>query len=434
MLTNRSGFQDVHDFYSETGVKMNDDIYYMSIAELQDRIRTRDVSPTHIVERCLDRIQTLNPRLNAFATVLADQALDQARQAHEEIQRGRWRGPLHGVPVGIKDFYDTAGIATTAAFERFKNRVPRVDAVSVERLKDAGAIILGKMNMHTLGMGTTGLESCFGPVRNPWNPDYIPGGSSSGSAAAVASGLCYATLDTDAIGSCRLPAACCGVFGFKGTYGLLSTKGILEGEKADESIRWYSHPGITTRSIEDTSILLRALVEPQHRDDLDQSKRHASEKAGVRIGVAENAQSDTHVARAFDAAIDVLRTLGHDIVKTTAPFDIPAFDDLHKIEVDRQGISERAFRDIVTLVLPTLTGPVLGVDQARGNSRALAPAFTVFANYFGLPAISVPCGFDDNGLPIGLQFVGKPWDDVRVLGLARQFIDASPFPRRHPIP
>ena len=234
--------QDVHDFHSESGVKMNDDIYYVSIEELQHRIRTRDVSPTHIVERCLERIQTLNPRLNAFATVLADQALDQARQAHEEIQRGGWRGPLHGVPVGIKDFYDTAGVATTAAFERFKNRVPRADAVSVARLKDAGAVILGKMNMHTLGMGTTGLESCFGPVRNPWNDDFIPGGSSSGSAAAVAAGLCYATLDTDAIGSCRLPAACCGVIGFKGTYGLLSTKGILEGEQADESILWYRIP------------------------------------------------------------------------------------------------------------------------------------------------------------------------------------------------
>jgi aspartyl-tRNA(Asn)/glutamyl-tRNA(Gln) amidotransferase subunit A len=420
--------------YSETGVKMNDDIYYVSIEELQHRIRTRDVSPMYIVERCLERIKTLNPRLNAFATVLAGQALDQARQAHEEIQSGRWRGPLHGVPVGIKDFYDTAGIATTAAFERFKNRVPQVDAVSVERLKTAGAVIVGKMNMHTLGMGTTGLESSFGSVRNPWNDRFIPGGSSSGSASAVAAGLCYATLDTDAIGSCRLPAACCGVIGFKGTYGLLSTKGILEGEQADESILWYSHPGITTRSIQDTSILLNALVEPQRRDDLDRSERHGSEKTVFRIGVAENAKADTQVARVFDAAIDVLRALGHDIVKTTAPFDIPEFDDLHTIEADRQQISERVFRDIVTLVLPTLTGPVLEVDQARGNPRALAPTFTVFANYFGLPAISVPCGFDDNGLPIGLQFVGKPWDDGVVLGLARQFIGAGQFAPRHPIP
>ncbi len=137
----------------------------------------------------------------------------------------------------MKDFYDTSGIKTTAAFEHFKSRVPKNDAVGVAKLKDAGAIIIGKTNMHTLGMGTTGLASYFGPVKNPWNSDYIPGGSSSGSAAAVASGLCYATFDTDAIGSCRLPAAVCGVVGFKGTFGLIDMRGILEGtEPPDEMI------------------------------------------------------------------------------------------------------------------------------------------------------------------------------------------------------
>jgi aspartyl-tRNA(Asn)/glutamyl-tRNA(Gln) amidotransferase subunit A len=290
------------------------------------------------------------------------------------------------------------------------------------------------MNMHTLGMGTTGLESVFGPVHNPWNDRFIPGGSSSGSAAAVAAGLCYATLDTDAIGSCRLPAACCGVNGFKGTYGLLSTKGILEGEKADESILWYSHPGIMTRSVEDTSILVHALAEPHRRDALDRSERRANEKKVLRVGVAGNARTDTQVARVFVTAIEVLRTLGHDIVTTTAPFDVPGVDDLRTIEVDRQNISDRAFRDIDMLVSPTLTGPVLEVDQARGNPRALSPAFTIFANYFGLPAISVPCGFDDNGLPVGLQFVGKPWDDAVVLSLANQFAAMNQFAERHPIP
>jgi aspartyl-tRNA(Asn)/glutamyl-tRNA(Gln) amidotransferase subunit A len=412
---------------------MNDDLCYASIEELQHRIRTRDVAPSHIVERCLERIETLNPRLNAFATVLADGARAQARQADDDIQHGRWRGPLHGVPVGVKDFFDTAGIATTAAFERFRNRVPRTDAVGVARLKDAGAIVVGKMNMHTLGMGTTGLESCFGPVRNPWNDRFIPGGSSSGSAAAVAAGLCYATLDTDAIGSCRLPAACCGTVGFKGTYGLLSTKGILEGEQADQAILWYAHPAITTRSNADTAILLRALVEPQHRDGLVRSERRATDTPVVRIGVAKNAKASQQVTKALDAAIDVLRAVGHDIATMTAPFDIPAFDDLRRIEVDRQQIAERTFRDISILALPTLSGPVPRVDQARGNPQALAPAFTVFANYFGLPAISVPCGFDDNGLPIGVQFVGKPWDDAVVLTVAGRLNTSSQLAQRHPI-
>jgi aspartyl-tRNA(Asn)/glutamyl-tRNA(Gln) amidotransferase subunit A len=154
----------------------------------------------------------------------------------------------------------------------------------------------------------------------------------------------------------------------------------------------------------------------------------------LRVGVAENAGPEMQVARVFATAVEALRTLGHDIVTATAPLDIPGFDHLRTIEVDRQNISDQAFRDIDTLVLPTLTGPVPGVDQARGNPRALAPAFTVFANYFGLAAISVPCGFDDNGLPVGLQFVGKPWDDAVVLSLADQFMVANQFAQRHPMP
>src|SRR5262252_7737343 len=243
------------------------------IATIHNRIRTQKLSPVEVLAGCLKRIEQVNPQLNAFITVLADQALAQATAAEAEIKAGKWRGPLHGIPVAIKDFYDTAGIKTTAAFERFKDRVPHKDAVGVAKLKEAGAVIIGKTNMHRLGEGTTGLDSYFGPVHNPWSPQHIAGGSSSGSAAAVATGMCYATLDTDAIGSCRLPAACCGVVGFKGTYGLIDPKGILEGEQdpppqrakkhrasgapdPGEMIRWFSHPGIMTRSVEDTALVL----------------------------------------------------------------------------------------------------------------------------------------------------------------------------------
>lgn len=157
------------------------------IAALHELIRTQTVSPVEVVNACLKRIEQINPRLNAFITVLADQAREQASIAEREIRAGKWRGPLHGIPLGIKDFYDTAGIRTTAAFEYFKDRVPGKDAVGVAKLKDAGAIIIGKMNMHRLGEGTTGMDSYLGPVRNPWSAQHIPGGSSSGSAAAVAS-------------------------------------------------------------------------------------------------------------------------------------------------------------------------------------------------------------------------------------------------------
>src|SRR5207244_1853239 len=167
----------------------------------------------------------------------------------------------------------------------------------VTRLKEAGVIVIGKMNMHQLGMGTTGLESYFGPVKNPWNDAYIPGGSSSGSAAAVAAGMCYATLDTDAIGSCRLPAACCGVVGFKATFGAISSKGILEGEKADETILWLSHPGITTRSAEDTAIVLKALAE---------SPEKATMSIPLRVGSADNFTATREISLAFNAAVETV--------------------------------------------------------------------------------------------------------------------------------
>ena len=387
-----------------------------------------------VVDTCLARIDALNGKLNAFATVLADSAREEAREAEAEIRAGRWRGPLHGVPIGIKDFYDTAGIKTTAAFEHFRNRVPQKDAAAVARLKDAGAVIIGKMNMHQLGMGTTGLESCFGPVNNPWNAGYIPGGSSSGSAAAVAAGLCYATLDTDAIGSCRLPAACCGVVGFKGTYGLVSAKGILEGEKTDEAILWLAHPGITTRSAADTGIMLKAVADPDGYAKLSRGQRDPAHDTPIRIGVVDNFTADTEIARVVRIAVDALRTSDHHFTSARAPFDIPPFGDLHSIEADRRTISERSFKDVDVLLLPTTTTTVPAVESARGKPQALAATNTLFANYFGVPAISAPCGFDERGLPVGLQIVGKPWDDGTVLRLARQLEMLLESTTKHPIP
>lgn len=210
------------------------DCHFLSIAEASKLVHRQEVSPVEITRECLKRIEELNPKLNAFITVTADQAVEQATNAEAEIKNATWRGPLHGIPVRVKDFFDTAGVKTTGAFEHFRHRVPARDAEVVTRLKEAGAIIVGKMNMHELGMGTTSVVSCFGPVHNPWNIDYVAGGSSGGSAAAIAAGLCFATVDTDAIGSCRLPAACCGATGFKATFGLVSTQGILEGEPVDE--------------------------------------------------------------------------------------------------------------------------------------------------------------------------------------------------------
>lgn len=400
---------------------METNIYHSSIKEISALIRQRKLSPVEVVDACLKQIEELNPKLNAFITILADQARGQAQAAEAEIKAGYWRGPLHGVPVGIKDFYDTAGVKTTAAFQYFKNRVPAKDALNVSKLKSAGAIIIGKTNMHQLGMGTTGLESCFGPIHNPWNSEYIAGGSSGGSAAAVASGMCFATLDTDAIGSCRLPAACCGVTGFKGTYGLLSPQGILEGEQPpDEMILWLSHPGVTARSAEDAALMLDVLAERNGVAISTNFDDALTRYEKLRVGVANNFRAESKVAEVFEKAVETLRNLGHVMNRASVPFGDPN-GGISNIEADRKTIAEWAFKDIDVLLLPTTATTVPTIKDAGTNPQALSPENTAFANYYGLPAISIPCGFDANGLPLGLQMVGKPWDDGVVLRLAHQY-------------
>lgn len=278
--------------------------------------------------------------------------------------------------------------------------------------------------MHALGMGTTGLESYFGPVRNPWNPEHIAGGSSSGSAAAVASGMCYATVDTDAIGSCRLPAACCGVVGFKGTYRLISTQGILEGEgDPGEMIRWFSHPGIMTRAVEDIAVMLDVLA-TNHECRPGCYFEAMRESRRVRIGVANNFRCDQEVGEAFGKAVELIPGLGYSTKNVAAPLQTPAAD-LSGIESDRASIAGELFQDVDVLLLPTTTTTVPKIKDVRNQPQALSAEHTVFANYYGLPAISVPCGFDRNGLPLGLQIVSKPWDEVTAIHLANQFSMAA---------
>ena len=403
----------------------------IEIGTLSGEIRKQNVSPVEVVNACLRRIEQINPKLNAFITVLGESARQQARVAEGEIRAGKWRGPLHGIPVGIKDFYDTAGIKTTAAFEHFKERVPRRDAVGVAKLKEAGAIIIGKMNMHRLGEGTTGMESCFGPVHNPWNAEYIPGGSSSGSAVAVASGMCYATLDTDAIGSCRLPAACCGVVGFKGTYSLINTKGILDGEPdPGEMLRWFVHPGITTRSVQDTALVLDVLAERGESNAIKYFDGLAKVKT-VRVGVADNFKGDREVSLAFEKAVKIIRSFDWPMKSIAAPLRNPG-GDLSHIEADRKSVAGDTFKDIDILLLATTTICVPTVKDVGTNAVALSPENTAFANYYGLPAMSVPCGFDESGLPLGLQIVGKPWDEATVLYTAYRYETTARWHVKHP--
>ena len=409
---------------------------YLSIGELSRLIKEKKVSPTEIVKECLKRIERINPTLNAFITVTAEQALQQAEEAEAEIKNGNWKGNLHGIPVAVKDMFDTAGIKTTAAFEHFKDRVPEKDAEVVIKLKKAGAIIIGKTNMHQLAMGTTSVVSFFGSVHNPWQTDYIAGGSSGGSAAALAAGLCYATVDTDAIGSCRLPASCCGVIGFKPTNGLISPKGILEGEQADESIVKLASPAFMCRTAEDAAILLNILGDSSEFKSNDGATIKSTEN--IRIGIVKNFTATDELRSGFSKAVEVFRASGFTVSELEVPFEKASFD-VKNIEADRQTISETLFKDADILILPTAAETTPTIEEAKKrekskakNEVAFSPNNTFFCNYFGLPAISVPCGFDKNGLPLGLQIVGQQWGEGKVLAVASSFQTATEWHLQHP--
>src|SRR5271155_2806933 len=225
-----------------------------TIVELGPRLRRKEVSPIELTRACLDRIEKLNPALNAFITVTAESALAEARAAEIEISRGEWRGPLHGIPIALKDLIDTAGARTTAASGLYQNRVPAEDATVVQRLRRAGAVILGKNNLHEFAYGGSSLVSFFGDVRNPWNTRHIAGGSSGGSAAAVAAGLCYAAIGTDTAGSIREPAALCGCVGIKATYGRVPSRGVIP-------LSWsLDHVGPLAATDGDAAVVLQAIA------------------------------------------------------------------------------------------------------------------------------------------------------------------------------
>src|SRR5438552_3974514 len=248
---------DKHAAHAYTGAqqrRQGSNVSQLSLSEASQLVRSKKVSPVELTRECLSRIERLNPKLNAFITVTADSALAEDRQAEAEIQHERWRGPLHGIPIGLKDLIDIAGVRTTAASGLFKDRVPAQDAEIVHRLKAAGAVLLGKLNLHEFAYGGSSVISHFGPVHNPWNLDYSPGGSSGGSAAAVAAQLCYGAIGSDTGGSIRQPAGYCGIVGLKPTYGRVSTFGVIP-------LAWsLDHLGPITRTATDAALIVQVIA------------------------------------------------------------------------------------------------------------------------------------------------------------------------------
>src|SRR5437588_2497815 len=289
------------------------ELAFLTISELSELIHTRKISPVEVTRVMLQRIEKFNPVLNAYITVTSEQAMNSAQDAEKEIQHGKWRGPLHGVPVALKDLFDTAGVRTTAASALFKDRVPEQDAEVVRRLKAAGAVLLGKLNMHEFAYGGSSTVSNFGAVHNPWEPTYSTGGSSGGSAAAVAAGLCFGALGSDTAGSIRQPAAYCGIVGLKPTYGLVSTRGVIP-------LSWsLDHVGPMARSVADTALILQVIAGYDPEDTASVSMTVPDYAAAlrkgtgtVRLGIARDfffEGLDPEIERATNQALAVLEKL-----------------------------------------------------------------------------------------------------------------------------
>ena len=428
-----------------------------SIAETSESVRLRQVSPVELTRECLKSIDRLDPTLNASITVMADSAMAEARQAEREIQSERWRGHLHGIPVGLKDLIDTAGVRTTAASEVFKDRIPAEDAEVVKKLKAAGAVIIGKQNLHEFAYGGSSLISYFGPVRNPVNPEFITGGSSGGSAAAVASGMCYAAIGTDTAGSIREPAALCGVVGLKPSYGLVSAKGVVPLSVS------LDHVGPITRSVEDAAIVLDAITDSEAGYRATIHNRVTNLRLGIpRTYFYEDLDPD--VTLAVECTIQHLQALGANLVEVEAPVNtdrtLQSYEsyDFHRktvatspelyqpetlrrirsgqnvtpaqyesaqrdLETDRTEIAE-VFRRVDLLVTPTTPIPPPRIAGLMKDTAALRPAELMLlrntrpVNVWGLPAISIPCGRTSAGLPIGLQIIGPARGEKIVLQLA----------------
>lgn len=455
------------------------DLAWLSLTEAADLVKARKVSSTELVTACLERIATYNPKLNAFITVTGEAALTRAK-ALDALPASAARGPLHGVPIALKDNIDTAGIRTTAASSVYDDRVPAEDAEVARRLAAAGAIVLGKLNLHEFANGGTSATSYYGPVRNPWALDRNPGGSSGGSAAAVAAGLCFGALGTDTGGSIRTPASYCGIVGLKPTYGLVSIRGIIP------LIVSLDHCGPMTRTVADAALMLQALA---GYDRLDiASVEHPAENylaalaspvKGLRVGVARVPffdHLDADVAAAFDTALKTIASLTgsvRDVVlpstsdvnlngemyayhealyaKMSGRYQIPTRRNLQNgasakaaeyvrgrwaLELMRRTIDD-SFRDVDVVVLPTRRHTPRTVDAALQREETDVPRNpelenTGQFNVYGIPAISVPCGFTTAGLPVGLMIAGPRFAEGRVLALARAYEQASEWRARRP--
>ena len=469
----------------------NSDLTRMTISELAPRIQAREISPVELTEAALEQVDRLQPVLNSFITVLHDQARSQAREQEAALMRGEYRGPLHGVPVGIKDNLDTAGIRTTVGSKVLSSQVPAEDALAVARCKEAGAVVLGKENLEEFAAGSTSNNLHYGAVHNPWELDHIPGGSSGGGGANVAACVTFASLGTDLGGSVRGPANFCGVVGMKQTFGRVSQRGLQVTSFNGD------HIGPMTRSVADNALVLQAIAGYDPLDPStvpvpvpDFSERLGQGLAGLKMGIPLDYYYDfldPDTEAAVRGAISALEELGAELVDVSLPsmkyagaLRIPGMADsvvthepflrdsrddygptvLYRtlagqfilgrdyskaMKVQRIIKEEYAsvLQDVDFLVTPSSPVPAWRIDSetvnidgtdypVRGPGSGMTSRCTSPSNATGLPAMSVPFGFSRGGLPIGLQLIGRPFEEPVLYQVAHAYEDVSPSKGRRP--
>jgi aspartyl-tRNA(Asn)/glutamyl-tRNA(Gln) amidotransferase subunit A len=455
----------------------------MTLAGAADRLRSGSLSPLELAEFFLQQIAKWNPAINAFITVADREARRDAGEAADLIKRGKYLGPLHGIPIAVKDIFETAGLRTTGGSRILASHVPSTDATVVRKLREHGAVIIGKANLHEWAVGATNINPHFGATRNPWDLNRMAGGSSGGSAAALAAGMCLGALGTDTAGSIRIPAAACGVVGLKPTRGLVSLTGVMP-------FSWsLDHAGPMALNVADCAILLDAIT-GYDSEDPESVRRPAAGNYqdsihnpidGLRIAVPKDYFFESipeEISRAVHDAIKVLKKSGarvsevsypdvdedteagllirlaegatvhyHDLVERKVEIGSDVVERLEKglrVSVTEYVLARRTqarkirlrarfFEEFDLLVTPTLPiepPAILGTDsvQAAGELTKFTSPF----NLAGLPAISVPCGFSRNGLPIGLQLVAGHWKESNLFSAAQFYEEATDWRNKKP--
>ena len=466
----------------------HDELCFNTIGEVAKLIESGQISPVELTRTHLDRIEATDAELNSFITLLADRALEQAARAEAEISGGSYRGQLHGIPIGLKDLYYTRDIRTTVGSKILRDSVPDYDAAVVERFDEAGAVLLGKLQMHEFALGATSVNPHDGPAHNPWDVSRITGGSSGGSGSSVSAGQCMATLGSDTGGSIRIPAGLCGIVGMKPTYGLISRYGV-------HPLSWsLDTVGPMTRSTRDAAIVMNALVGHDPRDPSssqtparDYVKGIDEGITGLRIGIPEDFfydVIDSEVSAAICQAAGVLSELGAVVEGCSIPAldhclgissailvteaaetlfahirdrpdeigaDVrarlylgamtPAVDYI-KAQRARAAYNEQldsAMQTYDLLLAPTAAIGAPRIDQEfvevggrQENALSLMSRLTRAFNLTGQPTVSVPCGFTSDGMPIGMQLAGRKWKDAVVLRAAHAYEAATEWHSRRP--